>query len=202
MKMEWLGHAGFRLEGTNIVYIDPYDLQGEHPRADIVLITHPHFDHCSRSDVEKVADDDTVVLVPTETVLPGDVRIVEPGRTMQILACTITTVPAYNTNKPYHPKENGFVGYIVEMDGERIYHAGDTDLIPEMEEIECDIALLPVSGTYVMTAAEAAEATAKMKTKKAVPMHYGAGVVGTENDAYTFKRLAAVPVEIPEKASQ
>ncbi len=109
-------------------------------------------------------------------------------------------IPAYNIGKSFHPKDKGFVGYIITVEGQRIYHAGDTDLIPEMSEVECDIALLPVSGTYVMTAKEAADAVSHIKTGLAVPMHYGGGVIGTEEDAREFERLARAPVEIKTKA--
>lgn len=197
MKIEWLGHAGFRITDELVIYIDPYEVVGQ-PTADVILVTHSHFDHCSREDLEALAGDDTVVVCTGDCMVPGEVVSAAPGDRLEARGLPIEVVPAYNINKPYHLKESGFAGYIITVDGQRIYHAGDTDLIPEMSEIECNIALLPVSGTYVMTAKEAAEAASIISTKRAVPMHYGAGVIGSEKDAHEFKRLADVPVEIME----
>ncbi len=197
MKLEWLGHAGFRITNELVIYIDPYEVAGL-PPADVILITHPHFDHCSREDLDALAGDDTVVVCSGDCMVPGEIISAAPGDRLEAAGLPIEVVPAYNLDKPYHPKESAFVGYVVTVDGQRIYHAGDTDLIPEMSDIECDIALLPVSGTYVMTAKQAAEAASVISTKKAVPMHFGAGVIGSEKDADEFKRLADVPVEIME----
>jgi L-ascorbate metabolism protein UlaG (beta-lactamase superfamily) len=198
MNLEWLGHAGFKITNGVVVYIDPYNISGG-PEADIIFITHDHFDHCSPSDIEKIRGEKTTTVCPEGCNVPGDIRIVTAGDNFEIKDVGVEVVPAYNIDKKFHPKDKGFVGYVITIDGQRIYHAGDTDLIPEMSEVECDTALLPVSGTYVMTAKEAAGAASQIKTKLVIPMHYGGGVVGTEDDALEFERLSNVPVEIKTK---
>ncbi len=199
----WLGHDSFRLKGEKVVYIDPWKLSPDADKADLILVTHEHRDHFSKDDILKISRADTVVVGPPSVVQQLGAKAVtaKPGDTLSVAGLTVETVPAYNTNKRFHPKNAGHVGYIVTLNGKRIYHTGDTDAIPEMREIRCDIALLPVSGTYVMTAAEAARAAEMLHPALAIPMHYGdPTVVGTRADAEEFKRLATVPVEILEKS--
>ena len=138
MRLEWLGHAGFRITDGVVLYIDPYDIAGGSV-ADIILVTHPHFDHCSAKDIEKVRKEDTVVVCTSDCNVPGDARIVAPGDCLDIKGVEITAVPAYNIDKTFHPRDAGFVGYVVTVGGKKIYHAGDTDLIPEMSEVDCDM---------------------------------------------------------------
>ncbi len=196
-KIHWLGHDSFRLEGEVTVYIDPWKLPPNSPKADIILITHDHYDHCSPEDVAKIQKADTVIVtIPAAArKLKGEVKTVKPGDKITVKGIEIEAVPAYNTNKPFHPKEAGHVGFIVTLGGKRIYHAGDTDFIPEMKGLKVDIALLPVSGTYVMTAEEAAKAADAIKPEVAIPMHYGE-IVGSERDAERFKELTSVQVTI------
>jgi L-ascorbate metabolism protein UlaG (beta-lactamase superfamily) len=187
-SITWLGHDGFAITTEDVrLVIDPYQLADADP-ADIILITHPHFDHCSSEDIEKVKKPSTIFVTEAESAkkLSGDVRVVKAGDRLSVMGIEIEAVPAYNTDKDFHPKENGWLGFIITIDGVRVYHAGDTDLIPEMENLSVDIALLPVSGTYVMTAAEAIEAAKKIQPKVAIPMHYDA-IVGTSEDAAKFK---------------
>jgi L-ascorbate metabolism protein UlaG (beta-lactamase superfamily) len=179
-RLHWLGHDSFRLEGPPVVYFDPVDLEGQPSPADLVLITHEHHDHCSPEDVAKIRGPETVVLAGGRAAeqLSG-ARVVKPGERLLVAGVEVETVPAYNVNKfratgvPFHPPEAEHVGYIVTVGDVRLYFAGDTDQIPEMAEIECDVALLPVSGTYTMTAEEAAEAARVLAPQIAVPMHYG-----------------------------
>lgn len=208
VDISWLGHDGFRLtdilEGRTI-YIDPYQIGSSRP-ADIILITHSHHDHCSIEDIKKISTDKTVILATPDcqSKLQGkvdfrDLVLMMPGKDVTMGNINVEAVPAYNTDKEFHPKGNEWVGYVVDMNSKRIYHCGDTDMIPEMTKIhKPDVALMAVSGTYVMTAEEAANAVDTFKPKLAIPMHYGS-IVGSEEDAKRFKALAKVPVEILEK---
>jgi L-ascorbate metabolism protein UlaG (beta-lactamase superfamily) len=186
-NITWLGHDGFLIKGDGkAIVIDPFQIKDCEP-ADIVLVTHEHYDHCSPEDVEKVRKESTVIITEPDAAakLPGDIREVQPGDKLTVEGIPIEVVPSYNTNKSFHPKENGWLGFIVTVEGVRIYHAGDTDLIPEMASFDVDIALLPVSGTYVMTAEEAVEAAKMIKPKLVIPMHYDA-IVGSSDDARRF----------------
>jgi L-ascorbate metabolism protein UlaG (beta-lactamase superfamily) len=202
-NLTWLGHDSFRIDGSRTIYIDPWHLSAGAPPADIILVTHDHFDHLSKDDITLIRTPETIVVGPSEVTaqVDGDTVTVKPGDTVEVAGVTITAVAAYNTDKfrepgkVFHPREDGKVGYIVEYDGRRIYHSGDTDVIPEMAAVSVDIALLPVSGTYVMTADEAAKAAATVHAAVIVPMHYGT-IVGSLADAQRFAELSPVPVEI------
>ncbi len=203
----WLGHDGFKIKTNDkIIYIDPFDIN-ESETADIVLITHAHFDHCSIKDLQKIVGDKTTILATADCTssfagkIGGKMQLVAPNKKFNVQGIEIETVPAYNVNKfrspgvVFHPKENEWVGYIINVSGTRVYHSGDTDFIPEMKNIKTDIALLPVSGTYVMTPNEAAEACSAINPKVAIPMHYNK-IVGTIESAEEFKRLSKCKVEI------
>lgn len=201
VEIKWLGHAGFKLIGSKIIYIDPWQIN-DGDKADLILITHDHYDHLSVDDIDQVKKKDTIIVTTEDCArkLSGNLKIIKVNDKINVNGVGIEAVPAYNVNKRFHPKQNNWVGYVVEFDGERIYHAGDTDLIPEMENLRnIDVALLPVSGTYVMTAEEAAEAVKKIKCKKAIGMHWGV-IVGDIGDAERFKELAECEVEILEKS--
>ncbi|MHC1741626.1 MAG: MBL fold metallo-hydrolase [Syntrophobacteraceae bacterium] len=197
LKMvHWLGHDAVRLDGSVVVCIDPYQITTSKP-ADLILITHEHFDHCSPEDLEKVRKSDSVIVTEATSAkkLKGDVRVVAPGDRLSVKGVDIEVYPAYNTNKEFHPKKAGMLSFIVTLDGTRFYHCGDTDVIPEMKGLNVDVAFLAVSGTYVMTAEEAAEAARTIKPKVAIPMHYGA-IVGSEDDATRFKEALAGEIEV------
>ena len=205
--LTWLGHASFRLERAGVVvYFDPWKVEGEPRDADLILISHPHFDHLSAPDVIKVAKPDAEIVAVEDCVQPlkdggvsAPIRAVKPGEKAEVKGIPLEAVPAYNSDKEFHPKENNWVGFILELEGVRFYHAGDTDHIPEMSGFKTDVALLPVSGTYVMTAEQAADAAKAIQPKVAVPMHYGT-IIGTETDAKRFQALAGgLVVEILEK---
>ncbi|MDY6825215.1 MAG: MBL fold metallo-hydrolase [Thermodesulfobacteriota bacterium] len=195
-KIKWLGHDAFRIDAEKVIYIDPYEI-GSGPAADLILITHEHFDHCSPADVKKIQGENTVVITESQSAakLAGNVRVVKPGETVTEQGVAVEAVPAYNTDKDFHPRENGWLGFIVTVDGVRVYHAGDTDMIPEMADIDADIAMLPVSGTYVMTADQAVEAALTINPKIAVPMHYGS-VVGGDADAEAFRKALEGKIEV------
>jgi len=199
VKIKWLGHAAFQIKKELIIYIDPYEIEETEP-ADLVLITHDHYDHCSPDDIVKIQKEDTIIVAPAAAAkkITGNTKIIKPGEKLNLKGILIQAVPAYNINKKFHPKSAGHVGFVITINGIKIYHAGDTDLIPEMEVIAADVALLPVSGTYVMSAHEAAEATKKIQPKIAIPMHYGS-LVGTEKDAQEFSEKAHTEVKILRK---
>lgn len=210
VEISWLGHAAFLITYKDTrYYLDPFKIRAKGP-ADVVLITHEHFDHLSVEDLKKIAKSDTQIVAPEScrenlrAFKMGVIKLVKPGESTNVKNGRVEAIPAYNINKfrapgiVYHPKEQAGVGYILEVGGLRIYHAGDTDFTPEMRSLKVDVALVPVSGTFVMTAEEAAYAVNAFKPKVAIPMHFGA-IVGDKSDAETFKKLAEVDVIILEK---
>jgi L-ascorbate metabolism protein UlaG (beta-lactamase superfamily) len=197
-NLRWLGHDAFLLRaGGKNIYFDPFKLGTGLPPADIICVSHEHYDHCSPADVHLIQQPSTLIVAEAKAAaqLKGKIMILAPGERREVEGITIETVPAYNTNKLFHPQSNRWLGFILTVDGVRVYHAGDTDYIPEMKDIRADIALLPVSGTYVMTAEEAAQAAIAVGARIAVPMHYGA-VVGTTDDADRFAATLAGRVRV------
>lgn len=188
--------ATFLIADGKVIWIDPFRIGDGHPKADIVFITHAHGDHLSTSDLQKVIKPETIAVGPPDCVSQVPVsegkRVsVAPGETHTIDGIHVEVVPAYNLTRQGHPRGNNWVGYIIEVGGRRVYHAGDTDRIPEMKDFRADVALVPVGGTYTMDAAEAAAAVNEdIKPTVAVPMHYT--VVGSEADAEEFTRLVTV----------
>jgi L-ascorbate metabolism protein UlaG (beta-lactamase superfamily) len=194
-----IAHDTFKISGSKVIYTDPFKV-AVRDKADIVLLSHEHFDHLSLEDLNKVIFSGTTIVASPlcreglKGVKVKETRFLDPGAKVSVGAVAIEAVPAYNVNKfrepghVFHPKGEKGLGFVIAMDGTRVYFAGDTDFIPEMKAIACDIALLPVSGTYVMTAEEAAEAAAAINPRIAVPMHYAA-IVGSDVEATKFKRL-------------
>jgi L-ascorbate metabolism protein UlaG (beta-lactamase superfamily) len=210
--LTWLGHSGFLIRaGRANVYIDPYRVPDDAPAADVILVTHHHYDHFSPRDVEKLSTESTWLIGPATVAerVSGQVVSVRPGELVEpdsVRGIDVRAVAAYNTSKrnaqgePFHSRESGGVGFDLRVFGERLYHAGDTDVIPEMDEVTgVEVALLPVSGVYVMTPGEAAEAARRIGPKVAVPMHWGEHI-GTRDDALAFARKAPVEVRILDKA--
>lgn len=203
-KIFRLNHDAFRFEGEKVVYTDPFQLTADTPKADIILITHDHYDHCSPDDVKKVVQDTTTIVTVDSCKdqlegLGGELVVMGPGDKKEVQGVAVEAVPAYNVDKEFHPKKNGWVGYIVTLGHKRIYHAGDTDRIPEMKDFKVDIALLPVSGTYVMTAEEAVGAAGDIGPEVVIPMHYDA-IVGDANDANRFAEQYAGQTVIKEQS--
>jgi L-ascorbate metabolism protein UlaG (beta-lactamase superfamily) len=197
VEITWLKHDAFLLKGDGIVVaIDPYELRSVPEKADLVLVTHDHFDHCDPNSVRLVAKPDAVIVAPQNAAskLGKNVRVVKAGDVLTEKGVTIKVVPAYNVRperQRFHLKNYGGVGYLITLAGKTVYHPGDTDLIPEMDSLgQVDIALLPVSGTYVMDAQEAAEAVKRIKPTHVIPMHYGS-IVGSKADAEKFAQLVA-----------
>lgn len=198
----WTGHAGFKIiYGNKKMYIDPYKLSKKYDDisdADIVFVTHNHFDHLSIEDLNNIINERTVI-VSAQECLPQlkSLKIkesigIDPHNSVKVDDLKIGTVPAYNVNKDFHPKNEKKLGFIVEFGADRLYHIGDSDIIPEMKEVNATIVLIPVSGTYVMTAEEASKAINELiKPKIVIPMHYGT-IVGNKEDAIRFSQLVTV----------
>lgn len=202
-NLHWLGHSSFRWDGSKVIYFDPWRLPADVKKADFIFISHEHFDHFSKDDIILLSLKGTVIFCD-KTVAKQlenlkfarkEIKALSPGENIEVSGIKVKVVSSYNTNKQFHTKESKKIGFIVTMDNVSLYHAGDTDNIPEMKDYSCDVALLPVSGTYVMTAAEAAEAALKIRPKIAIPMHY-ADIVGTSEDAKKFQSLLKGKIEV------
>jgi L-ascorbate metabolism protein UlaG (beta-lactamase superfamily) len=208
IKIKWLGHDTFLVSNSKLICTDPFEIKKDLERkADIVLVTHNHFDHCNTSDIKKVSNKNTVLICPqickseVEGLNVKEIKYMSPGDKVKVDDVEVEAVPAYNVNKfrapgkVFHPKEEGHIGYVFTVNNIRVYLMGDTDFIPEMSNIKADIVLVPVSGTYVMTAEEAIEAVNTIKPRLAIPMHFGA-IVGSKSDAERFARGVSCEVKI------
>ena len=202
-RFTWFRQSAYRFDGEDLtVYIDPWGVTDPTP-ADVVFITHAHFDHFSTEDLDKIRKEGTKIFAPVDVAeeLSGDVVPVQPGDSVQAGSITGQAVPAYNVAEDrleMHPKANKWVGYVLTLGGNTYYHAGDTDHLPELDEIRTDVAFLPIGGTYTMDAPEAAEMAKALRPKLAVPMHYGF-VVGSPSDADRFAKEAdPIKVQILE----
>ena len=195
-NIELLCHSSIRINKEKIIYIDPYKIEKDYNDADLIFVTHDHYDHYSEEDIDKVKKEDTVIIAPEELLtklLRKGIRqdyiiTVEPNKEYMTEGIKFETIPAYNTNKQFHPKENEWVGYIIEIKGIRYYIAGDTDITEENKKVKCDVAFVPVGGTYTMDFKEAAQLINIIKPKFAIPVHYGS-VVGSKQDATDFIKL-------------
>ena len=214
ISLHWLGHSGFLIKNNKIIYIDPFQINAGKEKADIILITHSHHDHCSIADIEKIVKNGTVIVVPPDCqskitkIENVSMQIIIPGDEITVEGIKIQAVPAYNIKKEFHPKSEEWNGYVLKFGNVVIYHAGDTDLIPEMEKLvgygkkgNEFVALLPVGGNYTMNAEEAANAASLIKPDYSIPMHY-ASIVGKKDDAEMFVKLCkekGIHSEILEK---
>ena len=195
-NIEVLYHSSIKISKNKVIYIDPFKIDKNYNDADIVFITHDHFDHYSEEDIDKVINENTTIIIPEELLTKllrkginkNAIITVEPNKNYMVQGIKFETISAYNTNKTFHPKENGWVGYIIIINGIRYYIAGDTDITEENKQVKCDVAFVPVGGTYTMDFKEAASLINEIKPKIAIPIHYGS-IVGTEQDAIDFIRL-------------
>jgi L-ascorbate metabolism protein UlaG (beta-lactamase superfamily) len=202
IEIKWLGHSGFLIENSKTIYIDPYKIKEGSKKADLILITHSHYDHCSIADINKIIKEGTTIVLTADSQskitrfdVNINIKIIESGQELDLRGVKISAIPAYNIDKHFHPKEEGWVGYLIKMRKVIIYHAGDTDVIPEMQKLTGYkqkgrefVALLPVGGRFTMSAEEAVEAAKLIKPSIAIPMHYG-DITGTEDDAREFCEL-------------
>lgn len=201
-NVEVLCHSSIKINKEKVIYIDPFKIDKNYNDADIIFITHDHYDHYSEDDIEKIKKNDTVIVAPEELLTKllrkgfrqDYIITVAPDEQDMVEGIKFETVPAYNTNKQFHPKENDWVGYIIEIKGIRYYIAGDTDITPENKKVKCDVAFVPVGGTYTMDFKEAAILINEIQPKIAVPIHYGS-VVGTTQDAIDFIKLLHPKIE-------
>ncbi len=202
IEVKWLGHSGFLIMNSKIIYIDPYNLKEDCEKADLILLTHSHYDHCSVADIKKIIKEGTKILMTADCQskvarfkIPINMEIVEAGQEIDFGNIKVSVLPAYNLDKSFHPKEEGWVGYLIKFHDVLIYHAGDTDIIDEMKKLtgynhpdKTFVALLPIGGRFTMSPEEAADAAKIIKPSVAIPMHYGS-IVGTSEDAIEFKEL-------------
>ncbi len=203
-RLVWLGHSGFFLDVEPRIYVDPFRI-GNAPEADFVLLTHPHYDHCSPSDLAKITTDTTEIICPADCLtalsdLPGRRLIVEPGMRYTLDGFSLEAVPAYTRRSRMHTRDQGWVGYIIEIGGTRWYHAGDTDYIPEMKHLRVDVACLPISGGETMNVVEAAAAANCISPKVVIPMHYG--TLGDDIDPELFQNLTRIKVHALRRAGK
>lgn len=199
-----LNHASIRLERDRVLYVDPFRIDSAPHDADIIFCTHDHSDHLSPKDIEKLMKPESILVVPLKKagkfnkfVKKGRLRGVigvEPMNEYEAYGIKFRTVPAYNLEKKFHKKKKNWVGYILDVDGAGYYFAGDTDYIPEMDEIKADVVFLPVGGTYTMNAQEAAQAANSIRPKIAIPIHFGS-IVGSQKDAEVFIENLSVGIE-------
>ena len=201
-QIEVLCHSSIVIRREKTIYIDPFKVDKNYNDADIIMITHDHFDHYSEEDINKVRKEDTVIVIPESLYIKAlkigfvdeNIVIVEPNNEYEVKGVKFKTIPAYNVNKQFHPKENAWVGYLIELDGNTYYIAGDTDITEENTKVECDVAFLPIGGTYTMDYEEAAKLANIIKPKVVVPIHYGE-IVGEKADGEKFKNLVNSEVE-------
>lgn len=193
-NVEVLYHSSIRIQGEKTIYIDPFKIKENYYDADLIFITHDHYDHFSEKDIEKVRKEDTIIVLPKTCeqkakklhFISNNINCVKPNETYKIDGISFCTIPAYNINKQFHPKKNKWVGYILDIDGVKYYIAGDTDITDESKQVKCDVAMIPIGGTYTVDAKEAAELANIIQPKIVIPTHY-ASIVGTKEDEIEFQ---------------
>jgi L-ascorbate metabolism protein UlaG (beta-lactamase superfamily) len=203
-RFTWFRQAAVRYAGDGVtIYIDPWGTAPTDPPADVIFITHAHFDHLQPREIERLSQPGTTLVAPHDVAkeLSGDVLAVSPGESHEVAGVRFETVPAYNIVEErldMHPKRNGWVGYVLELEGRRYYHGGDTDALPELETLATDVAMVPIGGTYTMDYREAAGLVKAMQPRLAVPIHFGFVVCSPSHADLFRKEAAPVPVQVME----
>lgn len=193
--------SSIRIEADKIIYFDPFKITSAVNDADVIFITHEHPDHFSPEDIRKVQKEDTVFVVPKsmednmKKAGYSSLILLAPGENTTVADIPVEAVHAYNTMKPFHTKKNGWLGYIITIEGQRIYVAGDTDVTPEAKAVSCDIAMIPIGGTFTMNHSKAADYINELKPKTVIPTHYGS-MVGSAEDGEKFRKLVQPDIEV------
>jgi L-ascorbate metabolism protein UlaG (beta-lactamase superfamily) len=201
-RFTWFRQAAMRYAGEGLtIYLDPWGTTPDDPKADLIFITHAHFDHLQPREIERLSSPGTKLVAPRDVAreLSGDVTPVAPGQSHEIGGVRFQTVPAYNVVEErldMHPKANAWVGYVLELEGGRYYHAGDTDALPELQSLSVDVAMVPIGGTYTMDYREAAGLVKAMEPGVAVPMHFGFVVCSPSHGDLFKKEAEPVPVRL------
>ena len=201
-KIEVLCHSSIKITKGLVIYFDPFKINKEYHDADIIFITHSHYDHYSEEDINTVRKEDTQIVAPLDLLdnlltlgfTKNNITLVKPNETYTVKGLSFKTIPAYNTNKNFHPKANNWVGYLVTIDNMTYYIAGDTDITEENRKVSCDVAFIPIGGTYTMDYKEAAELINEIKSKVAIPTHYGK-IIGNIKDGQKFAELINKEIE-------
>ena len=201
-KIEVLCHSSIKINKGLVIYFDPFKIDKEYHDADIIFITHSHYDHYSEEDINTVRKEDTQIVAPLDLLdnlltlgfTKNNITLVKPNETYTVKGLSFKTIPAYNTNKNFHPKANNWVGYLVTIDNMTYYIAGDTDITEKNRKVSCDVAFIPIGGTYTMDYKEAAELINEIKSKVAIPTHYGK-IIGNIKDGQKFAELINKEIE-------
>ena len=201
-NIEVICHSSIKINKGIIIYFDPFKIEKNYNDADIIFITHDHYDHYSEEDIDKVIKNNTIIVSPVDLLekllnkglKKENIISVKPYEDYNIRNLKFSTIPAYNTNKQFHPRKNNWVGYLIELEGITYYIAGDTDITEDNKKIKCDVAFVPIGGTFTMNYQEASELINTIKPKIVVPIHYGS-IVGTKEDAINFKKLINPKIE-------
>lgn len=202
-SIEVLCHSCIKFNKGEVIYFDPFKIEKNYNDADVIFITHDHYDHYSEEDIDKVVKEGTIIVAPedllTKLLKKGFERdnmvLVTPNQKYTVKGIEFQTIPAYNVNKQFHPKANEWVGYVLKIEGITYYIAGDTDITEENKKVKCDVAFVPVGGTFTMDYKEAAELINEIKPKIAVPTHYGS-IVGEKSDGISFSKLVSPEIEV------
>ena len=202
-SIEVLCHSCIKFNKGEVIYFDPFKIEKNYNDADVIFITHDHYDHYSEEDIDKVIKEETIIVAPedllTKLLKKGferdNIVLVTPNQKYTVKGIEFQTIPAYNVNKQFHPKANEWVGYVLKIEGVTYYIAGDTDITEENKKVKCDVAFVPVGGTFTMDYKEAAELINEIKPKIAVPTHYGS-IVGEKSDGISFSKLVSPEIEV------